>query len=365
MKILIAGAGRIGLPLAKCLMDDGDDVTIYETNTYRATSLRYGRIPFYEPGLEGTKFNVITQLPDNNTVGNMFDWIFVCYGPFGSMDVDNFIDSVEPLMGLGNLVLRGANPPDTARAISARYMCDVVCCPERTVEGDAVNEERNLPKIIGDINGTLAGDLKTFFELRGYNTIHASDATVAEVCKLTDNTFRFTKIVFTVELSKVCDTLGIDPNEVVSICNKGYDRNQIMRPGLGAYGLCLQKDPKVFSEYSHPGGMIRGAIGINSYPLDQIAFHVAKCDHVAVLGLAFKGGSKTDDTRLSPFEYLAKMCRKVKFTTYDPVVKGTHPTINAAIEGAQAVVILTPCEEFKDVEVGKGVVVFDPWGMMS
>jgi UDP-N-acetyl-D-mannosaminuronic acid dehydrogenase len=200
-------------------------------------------------------------------------------------------------------------------------------------------------------------------------TYLVSSATAAEICKITDNTNRFVQINFANELQKVCWRFNVDCREIVDACNNEYNRNKIFTPGLGAYGFCLTKDPKFFAKFSYRSGMVRGALLINDWPLKRIAQQInAKYKTVAILGLAFKGLPPTDDTRFAPFGELEKMCRHTKFQTFDPHIASNSASITKALEGAEAVVILTQCKEFyaaRDEIKKHNIDIIDPWSVLE
>ena len=51
MRIVMIGAGYVGLVSGACLADFGHDVVCVEVDAGKVASLREGRVPIYEPGL--------------------------------------------------------------------------------------------------------------------------------------------------------------------------------------------------------------------------------------------------------------------------------------------------------------------------
>ena len=51
MRIVVVGAGYVGLVSAACIADFGHSVTCVDTDVTKIDALRAGAIPIYEPGL--------------------------------------------------------------------------------------------------------------------------------------------------------------------------------------------------------------------------------------------------------------------------------------------------------------------------
>lgn len=295
---------------------------------------------------------------DELPVDKKFDWIFVATGPSGGgRKCANFAKSLSDLIGLGNIVICGAESFDVANTVSETYNIDVVSMPDRP-------SEKNAPKIIGDVNGTLATKLAELF--KPLPTIVVNSSTVADICKITGTALAYLITGFTIELQKVCEVTGVDPAEVIRACNIGRVQNVITAKGLGVYGAEPRKYSKLFSNFAYSGGIIESAIRINDEPLNRIAYRInGVYQRVGVIGLSFKGAQSDDEDQLSPFSFLQKLCPTIEFETWDPVIAGTCNTINDVFTGADAVVILTPCITKDDIprNIAENVEIFDPYGV--
>jgi UDP-N-acetyl-D-mannosaminuronic acid dehydrogenase len=187
-------------------------------------------------------------------------------------------------------------------------------CPERVLPGKVMQELITNDRVIGGMTARcsdLAAELYRTF-VRG-ECVVATGPRVAEMAKLTENSFRDVNIAFANELSVICDKLGMDVWELIRLANR-HPRVNILQPGPGVGGHCIAVDPW-FIVASAPDEArliraarevndakpawvlekVRAAIGahLSAHP-DQTAREVV----VAVYGLAFK--PDIDDLRESP-----------------------------------------------------------------
>jgi UDP-N-acetyl-D-mannosaminuronic acid dehydrogenase len=150
-----------------------------------------------------------------------------------------------------------------------------------------------------------------------------TNARTAEMCKLTENSFRDVNIAFANELSMICDKLEINVWELISLANH-HPRVKILQPGAGVGGHCIAVDPWfVVSSAPEEARLIRTAREVNDHKpdwvvdkikakiIDVLAANPGKTIAdvtVACLGLAFK--PDIDDLRESPaVEIVEKVAR--------------------------------------------------------
>ena len=130
MKITVIGAGYVGLVQCVCLADFGFDVTCIEKDSDKLKELKFGRIPFYEPGLEDlfkknlekNRLNFINKYSDNISRS---DVIFICVGTppkkNGQSNL-NFVDQAtkeisKKIKGYTVVVSKSTVPVGTSRRI--------------------------------------------------------------------------------------------------------------------------------------------------------------------------------------------------------------------------------------------------------
>jgi UDP-N-acetyl-D-mannosaminuronic acid dehydrogenase len=209
-------------------------------------------------------------------------------------------------------------------------------CPERTIEGKAMEELRHLPQIVG------ADDLETrerasrLFSRLTANVIQVSSLETAETIKLADNTYRDVQFAFANEIARLCDAVGISAQEVIAMGKLGYERTNIAMPGLVG-GPCLEKDPHILRQSAREHGIeleITAASRLvnERQPRESAAFIVKELERrgsgpnpiVAILGLAFKGMPETDDLRgsmaLRVIDALRALRPDIRLRFFDPVI---------------------------------------------
>ena len=164
--------------------------------------------------------------------------------------------------------------------------------PERLMEGRAIKEEKNLPKIIGCYNDGGFRSVEKFFKKIGGEIVRVSTPKTAEFIKLVDNSWRNMRFSFANEVAFLSDVNGVNAMEVLRAANKGYERNGIPMPGPVS-GYCLGKDPYLL-EMAFDKVITRGFNSVwfygrraNDWLCKKIVKEV-KGPNVLVAGLSFK-----------------------------------------------------------------------------
>lgn len=194
----------------------------------------------------------------------------------------------------------------------------------------------------------------------------------AEIIKYASNAFLAVKITFINEIANLCDVVGGDVSEVAKAMGlDGRISPKFLHAGPGFGGSCFPKDTmalvEIFKEHGVNTRVVEATIEANEYQKEGV---VAKLKSVmpelngktiAILGLAFK--PETDDTRFSPTKVVIPMLEKegAKVQCYDPVAtedfKRDFPELNYksnvydAIEGADAIVLMTEWNEFRSLDL--------------
>jgi UDP-N-acetyl-D-mannosaminuronic acid dehydrogenase len=193
----------------------------------------------------------------------------------------------------------------------------VAFCPERTVEGKALEELTQLPQIISGNNEKairVAQDL--YREITPY-VIKADSLEEAELVKLYNNTYRDMSFAIGNVFCMAAESFGVDGIKVIRTANQGYPRSNIPAPGFVA-GPCLEKDAYILTsnmEESSYKNIILNLRKYNEFLEDLVVQWVEerpKNDKtILVSGLAFKGVPETSDLRGSSSVRIAqKLVRK-------------------------------------------------------
>jgi UDPglucose 6-dehydrogenase len=250
----------------------------------------------------------------------------------------------------------------------------VVSCPEFLREGCALTDFLNPARTVLGSMDREAADKVAQLHLPLRAPIVITDLRTAEMIKYASNAFLATKISFINEIANICEALGADVKEVAS--GMGYDPRigrQFLEAGIGYGGSCFPKDVKALAHMASVQGrnpqLLQAVMDINDDRMRILVEHVenllGKIEkmEIGLLGLAFK--SNTDDMREAPAQKIAALLqqRGAAVRAYDPVAMEnaarTIPGIRmcpdpyALAEGADALVVVTDWNEFKQLDLPK------------
>jgi len=177
-------------------------------------------------------------------------------------------------------------------------------CPERVLPGRILVELVGNDRIVGGIDEASTEAAAAFYREFVSGDVFETTAAIAEMAKLTENTFRDVNIALANELSMICDSLDIDVFELIALANR-HPRVNILQPGPGVGGHCIAVDPWfIVARTPEQARLIRSARLVNEskpdWVLDKVRQKAARFKRatIACLGLAFK--ADVDDLRESP-----------------------------------------------------------------
>ncbi len=398
MHIGIIGTGYVGLVTGACFAEFGVFVTCVDKDEKKIRSLKKGEIPFYEPGLDDLIRRNLKQgrLRFTAKIGEAVDdslVVFIAVGtpPRGDGSADmKYVDEVAKeiaghMNGYKVIVTKSTVPVGTgkriqriiAKNLKVRNNFDIVSNPEFLREGAAIEDfMRPNRVVIGAGSQQAVAILKDLYKpLYLLETPFViTDIETAELIKYASNSFLATKISFINEIANLCEKVGADVNMVAK--GMGLDQRigaKFLHAGPGFGGSCFPKDTKALLKIGEEHGtdlnVIRAAVLANenqrkkAYEKIKNAMGDLKDKVVAVLGLSFK--PNTDDLRDAPslalIERLLKA--KAKLRAYDPVAMGRSKVLfpdvvycqdsYEAAKGADALVIVTEWNEFRNLELEK------------
>ena len=391
--ICVIGVGYVGLVTAAGFADLGNRVTALDINEERVRNLRKGILPIYEPGLEEVvRRNVqagrlsFTTSYDEGLEKAEFAFIAVGTpeGVDGEADlryVRGAAESIAKAMSLPLVVVNKSTVPvgtgdwvaEIIRSHLAKPLAfSVVSCPEFLREGSAFSDFLNPARtVLGSMDREAAEKVaQLHIPLRA--PIVITDLRTAEMIKYASNAFLATKISFINEIANICEALGADVKEVAS--GMGYDPRigrQFLEAGIGYGGSCFPKDVKALSHMASVQGrnpqLLQAVMDINDDRQRMLMEHIESLlgqfekMEIGLLGLAFK--SNTDDIREAPALKIAALLleRGAAVRAYDPVAMENAnrgmpgirmcPDPYALAEGADALVVVTDWNEFKQLDL--------------
>jgi UDP-N-acetyl-D-mannosaminuronic acid dehydrogenase len=349
--VAVIGLGYVGLTLATTLAEIGYNVFGIEKRKDVVNLTNKGVPHFHEPGLGTILKKVIEN--GNLKVLNSFNssisaeiYIITVGTPLdnnGKIRLDfleNATKEVAANMKDGALVmLRSTVKVGTTRNIvkpilqkNTTKQFHIAMCPERTLEGCAMQELRHLPQVIGCDDKLTRQKAYQFFERITNSVIQLSSLEAAEILKLVDNTYRDVQFGFANEVARICGAYKVNTNEIIVAGKQSYERTNVALPGLVG-GPCLEKDTHIFVQSAMEKGIsleISNATRLvnERQPQETVTQIVSllqkkKSCKIIIWGIAFKGKPDTNDLRgsmsLKIIEQLERQLPSAKLSVYDPV----------------------------------------------
>ncbi len=399
-KIVVMGLGYIGLPTASMLATKGHAVLGVDVNEAAVNTINSGRIHIIEPDLdilvrsavnsgnlrasltpeEGDTFIIAVPTPFKDEGGNP-------KAPDLSY-VESATRAIAPYLREDNLViLESTSPVGTTELIENIIVSmrpelagkvHTAHCPERVLPGQILRELVDNDRIIGGTTKAAVAKARTLYKTFCNGAILETDSRTAELSKLVENSFRDVNIAFANELSVICDKLGINVWETISLANR-HPRVNILQPGPGVGGHCIAVDPWfIVSSAPDESRLIRTAREVNDAKPHWVIEKVrAKAERfkapvIGCLGLTFK--ANIDDLRESPSLDIVKALLAANIGTVmacDPnVAKDKAPfplhDLKDVLKKADILLLLVDHHEFADIDplVIKDKVVIDTKGML-
>lgn len=326
------GLGYIGLPTATLFAGRGKSVIGVDLNRNVIETINRGAIHIVEPDLEGLVHNVVSKgfLKAFSEPQAADVFIIAVPTPFKrNHDPDiSYIKAAAktfaPYLQKGNLaVLESTSPVGTTEELShllATLRPDLsfphqtgeeadiqlAYCPERVLPGNVIRELVENDRIIGGMTKRATEMATALYKIFVKGKCLPTNARTAEMCKLTENSFRDVNIAFANELSMICDKLDIDVWELIDLANH-HPRVKILKPGPGVGGHCIAVDPWfIVTKNPQEAQLIHTARRVNDgkphWVLNAVSEKMKGFSKspvtVGCLGLAFK--ANIDDLRESP-----------------------------------------------------------------
>lgn len=416
-KVVVFGMGFVGLTLAASLSNRKFDVKGIDIDSSLIKDLKENKIEIHEPGLnemvslmqtlKKLSFDVELKNSKNNV------YIIAVGTPVNEnskkpeyRSLDSVVQSIGTYLKKDDIVmLRSTVAVGTTRKrvipmleelskLKAGKDFFVSFCPERTVEGNALDELNKLPQIIGGYSNKCELISSNFWNKMTPTVIKVSSLEASELVKLANNTFRDLSFAFSNNLSMLCDIYNINAHELINSANKGYERNPIPSPSPGVGGYCLTKDPYIYnSSFAENDSDINlGKISRKSneealkYPIKVLNRFSKKINkplkklNVSIIGMAFKGIPETNDLRGSAsMELINKLENKVnKIFVWDAIVSKDKLNLNNLlfieklndhIEISDALIFMNNHPDNRKINFlninNKELLVFDGWAQFD
>jgi UDPglucose 6-dehydrogenase len=412
MQVSIIGTGYVGLVSGVCFAEKGHQVLCVDIDQTKVDKINQGFSPFHEPGLnELLQSNIHTRLKATTDFRQAIldtEISLIAVGtPFDGREVDlTFVKQVAQQIGealkdkstyhlviVKSTVVPGTTDQvvlpilEAASGKKAGVDFGVGMNPEFLTEGEAVSDFMYPDRIVlGGIDERSIDLLdQLYIGFEGVARLRTNNST-AEMIKYTANSLLALLISFSNEVGNLCAAIGnTDVVDVMAgVHNSRYlttilpngDRvvpaiTSFLAAGCGFGGSCLPKDVKALiahgDKYGAPMPLLDAVIQVNQAQPQQVMARLHK--HfpslagvkIAILGLAFR--PDTNDMRESPAIPIVRdlVAQQAQIKAFDPVanaeaqhILGTDnieyaDSLEAALEGVQAVVLVTRWQQFKAV----------------
>jgi UDPglucose 6-dehydrogenase len=397
MKVAVVGTGYVGLVAGACFAESGNDVVCVDKDEAKIRTLKRGKMPIYEPGLEElvrrnrqegrlTFTTMLAKAVRESTI--VFIAVGTPQGEDGSADLKHVLgvasDIAKAMDGYTVIVNKSTVPVGTSERVRAvirrgtTHPFSVVSNPEFLKQGAAIDDFMKPDRVVIGAEDARAQEI--MLELYSPFTrtgapIMVMDCASAELSKYAANAMLAARISFMNEIANVCELVGADVDHVRR--SMGADRRigtAFLFPGVGYGGSCFPKDVQAMirfaSDKSYQFKILEAVETVNKAQKVRLFtkikkhFGTLKGKTVAIWGLAFK--PRTDDMREAPSIPLieALVGAGVTVQTYDPeavkVARGifgntiTYAASNyEALKGADCLAIVTEWNEFRRPDLNR------------
>jgi UDPglucose 6-dehydrogenase len=379
----VIGVGWVGAVTAACFAELGHEVWARDIVPEKIEALSRGELPIHEPGLIELITGNAERLHFTTAMQEVLDHaqlLFVCVDTPPTYSGDADLSRVEAVIAeLGDsqehaLVMKSTVPVGTGRSIQRRREgIGYVSNPEFLKEGSAVADFTNPDRVVVGANGgseKYADRVEALYAPLGAEVVR-TDVASAEMIKLASNAFLATKISFINEIANVSEELGADVREVSR--GMGLDDRigpKFLQAGVGFGGSCFPKDVQALKQLAGNTGyhfqLLTAVVEVNELQkrrtIGKLQKHLGSLagKEVALLGVAFK--PDTDDVREATSLVLAGRLagEGAHVRAFDPVAAAKAEDLLAgariaesaldAIDGADAVVLVTEWPEFRELD---------------
>ncbi len=329
-RVAVIGLGYIGLPTAAVLASRKLEVIGVDVQPSVVDTINRGEIHIVEPDLDMVVKAAVNQgyLRASLTPEPADAFLIAVPTPFqGDHQPDlSYIEAagraIAPVLKSGDLVILESTSPVGATEQLAEWLADerpdlsfpqqsgdasdirIAHCPERVLPGHVLRELVQNDRVVGGMTPSCSAAAVDLYRQFVDADCLVTDVRTAEMCKLTENSFRDVNIAFANELSLICDRHGIDVWNLIRLANH-HPRVQILQPGPGVGGHCIAVDPWfIVSQTPEEARLIRTARERNdgkpTFVADRIEAQANALGirDIVCMGITFK--PDIDDVRQSP-----------------------------------------------------------------
>lgn len=394
MQLAIIGTGYVGLVTGTCFAETGNNVICIDIDEKKINSLKDGKSPIYEPGLDvlldrnikEKRLHFTTDLAAGIKDAKV---IFLALptppGKDGSADLQYVLDVAESLSKIITrytvIVNKSTVPVGTAEKVHNvliqkldKSLFDVVSNPEFLREGVAVDDFLKPDRVvIGTSSDRARKVMDELYQpyVRQGNPIYFMDERSSEMTKYAANSYLAMRISFMNEMANLCERAGANVDWVrIGMGADSRIGKRFLFPGIGYGGSCFPKDVKALAhtamEMEYDYQLVNVVMKVNDAQklvLGRKVKNYFGSDLTGltfgIWGLSFK--PETDDIRDAPALDLIRelTAAGAKLRVFDPEgMNNVKQIFGDTIEycdnpydtlvGASAMILVTEWSEFRN-----------------
>ena len=373
--VIIGGLGHIGLPLGIVFASKGLNVCLNDINKDVAKTVKNGEMPYVEYGAEPL---LKETLKNGRLVVSLepqcisdAKYVMIAIGTpvdeYLNPKTRQFLEFIKDIKKYLDpsqvIIVRSSVFPQTLDQILSILGNDnkwhLAYCPERIVQGFAVQELEALPQIVSGFSDyAIEQSAKLFIKIA--KKIIRTSISEAEFVKLFTNSWRYIQFAIANQFYMISESNGLDYNRIREIMIDGYDRSKSLPSAGFTAGPCLLKDTMQLSAFnSYQFQLGQAAMNINeglpSYIVDNLSkeFDLTK-KTIGILGMAFK--ANVDDIRDSLSYKLRKILifRGANVLCSDEFVKdSSFMSQDELIAKSDIVIIGAPHKTYSSIDFSK------------
>ena len=373
--VIIGGLGHIGLPLGIVFASKGFNVCLNDINKDVAKIVNKGEMPYVEYGAEPL---LKETLKNGRLVVSLepqcisdAKYVMIAIGTpvdeYLNPKTRQFLEFIKDIKQYLDpsqvIIVRSSVFPQTLDQILSILGNDnkwhLAYCPERIVQGFAVQELEALPQIVSGFSDYAIEQSEKLFVKIAKKIIRTS-ISEAEFVKLFTNSWRYIQFAIANQFYMISESNGLDYNRIREIMIDGYDRSKSLPSAGFTAGPCLLKDTMQLSAFnSNQFQLGQAAMNINeglpSYIVDNLSkeFDLTK-KTIGILGMAFK--ANVDDIRDSLSYKLRKILifRGANVLCSDEFVKdSSFMSQDELIAKSDIVIIGAPHKTYSSIDFSK------------
>lgn len=373
-KVSVIGLGYIGLPTAAVLASKRIHVVGVDINQTIVEHINKGMTHIVEPELDiVVRASVTEGYLRATTTPEASDAFLIAVPTPCNEDhqpdlsyLKSACETIAPVLRSGDLVILESTSPVGTTEMMSEWLAEIrsdlsfphthgensdirlAYCPERVLPGHVLRELIQNDRVIGGLTSKCSMLAASLYQVFVEGECIITNSRTAEMCKLTENSFRDVNIAFANELSMICDNLNINVWDLIQLTNR-HPRVKILQPGPGVGGHCIAVDPWfIVSSNPEKSKLIRTAREVNDskpeWVIDKVKIAIAEVLSanpnkrasdltIACFGLAFK--ADIDDLRESPALQIVKYITEIHagFTiVIEPFINELPSCLNGRVE---------------------------------